>query len=90
MRLTPRTLGLSVKLARQEASITQAELARRTQVSRKWLSELENGKEDVNLGMVLRLLAELDYSLDLRRKVANRSECTEHEPSQKLTQVNNE
>jgi transcriptional regulator with XRE-family HTH domain len=79
-----------VKLARQEASITQAELARRTHVSRKWLSELENGKEDVNLGMVLRLLSELDYSLDLRRKVANRSESLEHEPSQKLTKVNNE
>lgn len=90
MRLTPRTLGLSVKLARQEASLTQAELARRTHVSRKWLSELENGKEDVNLGMVLRLLTELDYSIDLRRKVANNTDGMQHESSKKLTQANNE
>jgi len=74
MRLTSRTLGLSVKQARQEASLTQAELAKRANVSRKWLSALENGKEDVNLAMVLGLLSELNLTLDLRRQQMPKTE----------------
>ena len=74
VRLTPRILGLSVQLARQEACITQAELAKRANVSRKWLSALENGKEDVNLSMVLRLLSELNFTLDIRRQEMPKSE----------------
>lgn len=67
MRLTPRVLGLAVSQARREAGLTQEELAKRAQVSRKWLSSVENGKPDVNFGMVLELLAELNYSLQIEK-----------------------
>lgn len=85
MRLTPRILGLSVQLARQDASLTQAELAKRARVSRKWLSALENGKEDVNLGMVLRLLSELNFTLDIRRQEMPESEGSAPTSPNKLT-----
>jgi len=79
MRLTPRTLGLSGKLAWQEASITQPELTRRIHVPRTWLGELENGKEDRNLGMAKRLLSQLEYSLELRRTLDRKSEKMQHD-----------
>jgi DNA-binding XRE family transcriptional regulator len=45
-------------------------LAQRLQVSRKWLSALENGKEDVNLRLAHNVLSELGYSLRLEKQVA--------------------
>jgi len=88
MRLTPRILGLSVQLARQDAFLTQGELAKRAGVSRKWLSALENGKEDVNLGMVLRLLSELNFTLDLRRQEMPESEGSPTNSPNKLPIAN--
>jgi transcriptional regulator with XRE-family HTH domain len=69
MRFTPRILGLVVSQARKEAGLTQQQLAQRLQVSRKWLSALENGKEDVNLRLAHNVLSELGYSLRLEEQV---------------------
>jgi len=70
MRFTPRILGLIVSQARKEAGLTQQQLAQRLQVSRKWLSSVENGKEDVNLRLAHNVLSELGYSLRLEKQVA--------------------
>ncbi|SCX05672.1 helix-turn-helix transcriptional regulator [Candidatus Aquiluna sp. UB-MaderosW2red] len=70
MRFTPRILGLVVSQARKEAGLTQQQLAQRLQVSRKWLSSLENGKEDVNLRLAHNVLSELGYSLRLEKQVS--------------------
>lgn len=69
MRLTPRVLGLAVSQARKERGLTQAELAQQINVSRKWLSGLENGRSEVNLRSVLEVLAVLGYSLNIEREV---------------------
>jgi len=71
MRFTPRILGLVVSQARKEAGLTQQQLAQRLQVSRKWVSALENGKEDVNLRLAHNVLSELGYSLRLEKQVAS-------------------
>jgi transcriptional regulator with XRE-family HTH domain len=43
---------------------SQAEVARRASVSRKWVSDFETGKDSVDLAAVLRLLDALDISLN--------------------------
>jgi HTH-type transcriptional regulator/antitoxin HipB len=43
---------------------SQAETARRAKVSRKWVSDVERGKEGVDLASVLRLLEALDIALE--------------------------
>lgn len=74
MKVTPRIIGLSVQQARKEAAMTQAELANKVRVSRKWLSELENGKAELNLGKVLNVLSVLGYSLHIEKQSARESQ----------------
>ena len=52
-----RTLGMLLREQRRRRGLTQAQLARRAQVSRQWLSALERGREGAELGRVLRTLA---------------------------------
>lgn len=66
MRATPRVIGLAIRLAREEANLTQQAFADKAKVSRKWLSEVENGKSTAELGKVLRVLSDLEIDLDLR------------------------
>ena len=58
-------LGTAVRQARRELGLTQAELAARADVSRPWLSQLENGKRSVEMGKVLAVLAALDLYMDI-------------------------
>ncbi len=51
-----RDLGLVVRDIRKRNGRTQAEVAEQAGVSRVWLSQMENGKQTVELGMVLRVL----------------------------------
>ena len=60
-------LGSAVRQARQDAGLTQAELAAQAGVSRPWLSQLENGKRSVEVGKVLAVLAALDLYMDIGR-----------------------
>lgn len=52
---------------RHELGLSQAELARRVGVSRKWLSEFERGKASAELGLVLRVLDGLGLTLTIGR-----------------------
>jgi HTH-type transcriptional regulator/antitoxin HipB len=47
--------------------LSQAELAERARVSRKWVYEFEGGKSTAELGLLLRVLDVLDLTLELSR-----------------------
>lgn len=51
-----KDLGAALRHARRTATATQQELANLTQVSVKFLSELERGKDSAALGLALRAL----------------------------------
>jgi HTH-type transcriptional regulator / antitoxin HipB len=47
--------------------MSQAQLADRAGVSRKWIYEFEAGKPSAELGLLLRVLDALDLALELTR-----------------------
>lgn len=65
---TAKELGAFIRSARRDAGLSQTMLAARLNVGQKWLSEVENGKATAEIGMVLRLLAALGTTVDLRRE----------------------
>ena len=69
-----RDLGLVVRDIRKRQALTQAEVAERAEVSRVWLSQMENGKQTVELGKVLRVLDVLGCGMDVRRSGREGSE----------------
>ncbi|HYJ70632.1 MAG TPA: helix-turn-helix domain-containing protein [Nocardioidaceae bacterium] len=50
---------------RRELGLSQAQLAERVGVSRKWLSEFERGKATAELGLVLRVLESLGLQVTI-------------------------
>lgn len=50
---------------RLHRGMTQAELAERARVTRKWLSQVENGKRTAELGLVCRVVSVLGYEIQL-------------------------
>ncbi|WP_205408220.1 helix-turn-helix transcriptional regulator [Actinomyces mediterranea] len=62
---TPKEIGAAVAQARQNCGWTQAELARRVGVNRKWIISLESGSPNVRLSLVLRTLRALNLEIDL-------------------------
>ena len=60
---SPADLGNFIRAERRRQGVTQAELAARLRVSRKWLSEAENGKPTIEVGLVIAALRELGYML---------------------------
>ncbi len=60
---TAREIGLLVREERTRQGISQDELAARAGVSRKWISELESGKESVELALALRTLNALEIGV---------------------------
>lgn len=65
---TALDLGRYVREQRTRRAWTQAELAERTGVSRKWLIDLESGKRAADLSLVLRTLNALDVELHARTR----------------------
>jgi y4mF family transcriptional regulator len=66
MRLkTARELGMRLKEAREDLGITQDQLAERIGTSRRWVWDLERGKETLHLGLVLRAILALGLRLDV-------------------------
>lgn len=63
--LRPRDLGAAVQGLRQSSGLTQGELAARAGVSRKWISEMENGKTTAEVGLVCRVLECLGAHLEV-------------------------
>src|SRR5262249_46929089 len=60
-----REIAAAVRGRRHDLGLSQAELASRAGVSRKWISEFESGKSTAELGLVLRVLDVLGWSLEL-------------------------
>lgn len=60
-----RDIASAVRGRRQELGLSQAELANRAKVSRKWISEVEAGKPTAELQLVIRVLEALGLMLDL-------------------------
>lgn len=60
-----RDLAAVVRGRRTELGLSQAELAERTGVSRKWIYEFEGGKPSAEFGLVLRVLDALDLALEV-------------------------
>ena len=61
--LRPFDVGRSIRDARKTNGLTQAQLAAQAGVSVKWLSDAENGKSTVELGLVMEVLGHLGYAL---------------------------
>ena len=58
-------LAAAVRGRRRDLGLTQAQLATRAGVSRKWVYEFEAGKPSAELRLILRVLDALDLNLDL-------------------------
>ena len=68
---TAATLGELVRDQRKQRRWSQSLLAEKTGVSRLWLSQFENGKETVELGLVLKILRELNLGLEVAKSKDN-------------------
>jgi len=60
---TAAQVGDIIATARRHRSLTQVELARALGVTQSWLSQIEKGKENAQLGKVLRVLSYLGVRL---------------------------
>ncbi|WP_419847657.1 helix-turn-helix transcriptional regulator [Candidatus Poriferisocius sp.] len=61
----PGQLGQAIRHLRKEKGLTQKNLARMAGVSAPWLSDAENGKPTVEVGLVFRVLRTLGCSLSI-------------------------
>lgn len=68
---TAETLGQLVQDQRKQRGWSQSQLAEKVGVSRLWVSQFENGKETVELGLVLKTLRALDLQLDVSKQTTN-------------------
>jgi transcriptional regulator with XRE-family HTH domain len=62
-----QSLGAAIKHYRQEANLSQAELAQRTGLNRTYLSSLEQGRETEQLRRLLRVMKELGVRMTLQK-----------------------
>ncbi len=64
MRLrTIADIATNVRARRTDLGLTQAALATKAGVSRKWIVDLEAGKASIEIGLLLRVLDALDIAL---------------------------
>jgi y4mF family transcriptional regulator len=61
-----RELALYVRDRRRHIGLTQTQLSAQARVSRRWLSDVESGKETAEIGLVFRLLHALGLTLEAR------------------------
>jgi HTH-type transcriptional regulator/antitoxin HipB len=63
-------IGLVIRERRRKLNLGQEELARRVNVSRQWIVEIEKGKQRAEIGLVLRTFDALGLflSIDSGRK----------------------
>lgn len=62
---TPSSLGDAIRHYRNEAGLTQAQLAELAGLHRSYLSEMESGKETEQLRRLLRVLKQLGVRMTL-------------------------
>ena len=60
-----KELGAYVADVRKRQGVTQLELSQAAMVGRRYIVELENGKETLQAGKLLKVLAVLGIGLDL-------------------------
>ena len=60
-----RDFAAAVRGRRRDLRMSQAELALRAGVSRKWIYEFEAGKPNAELGLILRVMDALGFQLEL-------------------------
>jgi HTH-type transcriptional regulator / antitoxin HipB len=58
-------LAAAIRGRRTDLGMSQAELAKRTGVSRKWIYEFEAGKPTAEFGLLLRVLDALGLGIEL-------------------------
>ena len=63
-----RDLGALARDRRQEIGWSQTELAERIGTSRSWVSQMENGKERVEVSLVLKAFEALGLMVDVRAR----------------------
>lgn len=63
--VVPRDLALAVRARRRELGWSQQQLADRGGTSRRWLSQFEQGKPSVELGLILQVLEVLELQLSV-------------------------
>jgi HTH-type transcriptional regulator/antitoxin HipB len=65
-----RDLAAAARGRRQALGLSQADVARRANVSRQWVNEFESGKPAAELALVIRLLDALELSLSIETREA--------------------
>lgn len=65
MFTTTREAGMVLRALREDAGLSQVELASRAGVSRRWLLDLENGKPSADMSKVLDCFAVLGAAFDV-------------------------
>jgi HTH-type transcriptional regulator / antitoxin HipB len=73
----PEDIGALLRDYRMKRGLSQADLATRLQTTQKWVSHIENGKPTAQVGLVLRALNELGFTLI----AALDDESVRHRPS---------
>jgi HTH-type transcriptional regulator/antitoxin HipB len=68
--------------------LDQAELAKKAGVSRKWVVEIERGKSNAALGLVLRTLRVLGIELEIADEAKPRGACKSQTPEPPTVDVN--
>jgi HTH-type transcriptional regulator/antitoxin HipB len=63
---TVADVGLVLRERRRELGLTQAELAERIGASRQWIIRVEQGNQRSDVGLVLKAIAALRLTLDVR------------------------
>jgi y4mF family transcriptional regulator len=71
-----RNMAGAVRGRRRDLGLTQAELATRAGVSRKWVYEFEAGKPAAELRLIMRVLDALGFTLELGYQDDARSNLT--------------
>lgn len=66
--ISTKELGSLVKKRRKELAMNQSELAMVSATGRRFISELENGKESCELGRTLRVLANLGIEIIIQSR----------------------
>ena len=61
----PDQFGAALRSMRLHHGLTQTELAEKARVTRKWLSQVENGKRTAELGLVCRVVGVLGCEIQL-------------------------
>lgn len=64
---TPDSIGAALRHFREEAGLSQAQLAEEAGIHRSYLSDLERGKESEQVRRILRLLRHLGVRMTLEK-----------------------